>query len=101
MKQTSVLDGAEWLSVRKRLSLEKSTNDNDDSLLYKNTVFGVFAAVSGSINGKRVAGMQVLKTANKNITTDKKAEGRTMDNDVITSGSRSRYLQRIIGRNTG
>jgi len=63
VKQRMVLDGAEWITVRNRLLLQQSQfqfQSQSQPPAYARTVQGVLTAVTGSIQGQRVVGMQVL-----------------------------------------
>ena len=57
IRQGMVLDGGEWISVRNRLLLQQLTSTPP---AYARTVQGVLTAVTGSVQGQRVVGMQVL-----------------------------------------
>ena len=80
VRQTAVLDGAEWVSVRNRLLLQMTDGDpkKKDPPAYARTVQGVFTVVSGSVEGKRVVGMQVL---NENYLSDDQTEAIPLDQD--------------------
>lgn len=90
MKQMAVLDGAEWISVRNRLLQQQQQQQppQKDQLpppSYARTVLGVYLAISGSVQGKRVVAMQVLtppETAETTATTGKKVKDTvTLDQD--------------------
>jgi hypothetical protein len=74
LEQTVVLDGAEWISVRKRLLLEHANPSNATTTTasssslpsYARTLVGVWTAVTGSWNGHRVVAMKVLTENNSN-----------------------------------
>lgn len=85
IKQTAVLDGAEWVSVRNTLlrqhdeqkqQQQQKENDQQQSPpppppAYARTILGVYTAITGSVNGKRVVGMQVLnKDENGGVETN-------------------------------
>ena len=61
VRQGMILDGAEWISVRNRLLLQLAQS-NDPPPAYARTVQGVFTAVTGSVQGRRVVGMQVMNS---------------------------------------
>jgi thiol-disulfide isomerase/thioredoxin len=63
VKQTAVLDGGEWFSVRNRLLQQQNRQKDTPPPSYARTVLGVLTAVTGSIDGKRVVGMQVMNPA--------------------------------------
>jgi thiol-disulfide isomerase/thioredoxin len=69
IQQSVILDGPEWISVRNRLLLQRDLSFEQPS--YGKTKVGILAVTSGSIDGERVVGMQVLVPLNQidNITT--------------------------------
>jgi thiol-disulfide isomerase/thioredoxin len=67
IQQSAILDGPEWISVRNRLLFHRNSSLEEPS--YGKTKVGILAVTSGSIDGERVVGMQVLAPLLKNDCT--------------------------------